>query len=42
MLKSSNIEELLKPVSIAHWIMGDGYWGGNTLWLCTDNFTKKF
>lgn len=36
-----NIKELLTPVSIAHWIMGDGYFDGNTLKLCTDNFTKE-
>jgi hypothetical protein len=37
----SNIEELLTPISIAHWIMGDGYWIGETLKICTDNFTKE-
>nr|YP_005351214.1 orf627 [Peltigera membranacea]AEK48329.1 orf627 [Peltigera membranacea] len=35
-----NIEMLLTPLSIAHWIMGDGYFSDGTLKLCTDNFTK--
>lgn len=37
----SNIEELLKPIGLAHWIMGDGYWDNGSLKLCTDNFTKE-
>ena len=37
----SNIEELLKPIGLAHWIMGDGYWDNVSLKLCTDNFTKE-
>ena len=32
---------LLTPLSIAHWIMGDGYFSDGTLKLCTDNFTKQ-
>jgi hypothetical protein len=35
-----NIEELLTPIALAHWIMGDGYFTNGTLKLCTDNFTK--
>jgi hypothetical protein len=31
----------MEPISIAHWIMGDGYWVGETLKICTDNFTKE-
>lgn len=36
-----NIKELLTPVSLAHWIMGDGYFTENFVKLCTDNFTKQ-
>ena len=36
-----NIYELLTPVSIAHWIMGDGYFTDNNVKICTDNFTKE-
>lgn len=35
-----NIKELLTPIGLAHWIMGDGYFTKNTLKICTDNFTK--
>ena len=35
-----NIEELLTPIALAHWIMGDGYFTDGSLKLCTDNFTK--
>jgi LAGLIDADG DNA endonuclease family/Proton-conducting membrane transporter len=36
-----NINELLKPRNLAHWIMGDGFWnkGGRTVHLSTDSFT---
>jgi len=37
----SNIEELLTPLSIAYWIMGDGSWGGHGVKLHTNNFTKS-
>lgn len=37
----SNIQELLTPIALAHWIMGDGYFiSSGVLKLCTDNFTK--
>lgn len=38
-----NINEMLKPIGLAHWIMGDGYWNTSekTVYLCTDNFTEK-
>lgn len=36
-----NISELLTPIGLAHWIMGDGYFSENTVYLCTDNFTKE-
>lgn len=36
-----NIEELLTPIGLAHWIMGDGYFSTYTVKLCTDNFTKE-
>lgn len=35
-----NIEKLLTPVGLAHWIMGDGYFDGDSVRICTDNFTK--
>lgn len=36
-----NIGELLTPIGLAHWIMGDGYWDtyNKTIDICTDNFT---
>lgn len=37
----SNIEKLLTPIGIAHWLMRDGYFSENTVKLCTDNFTKE-
>lgn len=38
-----NINEMLKPIGLANWIMGDGYWNTSqkTVYLCTDNFTEK-
>jgi len=36
-----NIEELLTPISLAHWIMGDGYYSNGNIILCTDNFSEK-
>ena len=36
-----NIEELLTPIALAHWIMGDAYFTEGILKLCTDNFTKN-
>jgi hypothetical protein len=33
------IFELLTPVALAHWIMGDGVARPNGLILCTDSFT---
>lgn len=37
----SNIGDLLTPLGLAHWIMGDGYWDNTskTIVICTDNFT---
>lgn len=35
-----NIEKLLTPLSLAHWIMGDGYFD-QSVKICTDNFTKE-
>ena len=35
-----NIEELLTPIALAHWIMGDGYFTDGSLKICTDNFSK--
>jgi len=36
-----NIEELITPIGLAHWIMGDGYFAWNTVKICTDNFSKE-
>ncbi len=36
-----NIEELLTPLGLAHWIMGDGYFSENCTFICTDSFTKQ-
>jgi hypothetical protein len=36
-----NIFDLITSIGLAHWIMGDGYWSEDTLFLCTDNFTLK-
>ena len=37
----SNIEELLTPLGLAHWIMGDAYYSEKCTFICTDNFTKQ-
>ena len=34
----SNIYDLLTPIALAHWIMGDGAARNEGLTLCTDNF----
>ena len=36
-----NIGDLLTPIGLAHWLMGDGYWDktNKTIVICTDNFT---
>ena len=36
-----DIGDVLAPIGLAHWIMGDGYWRktANTVIICTDNFT---
>jgi hypothetical protein len=36
-----NISSLLKPIGLAHWIMGDGYFSEGTVYLSTDNFSKQ-
>lgn len=36
-----NIDELLTPRAIAHWLMGDGWWSSNAILFSTDNFTFK-
>ena len=36
-----NIEKLLTPIGLAHWIMGDGYYSNGNVILCTDNFSEK-
>lgn len=37
----SNIEQILSPIGLAHWIMGDGYYYKGNVILCTDNFSEK-
>ena len=38
----SCISELLTPLALAHWIMGDGYFTSDkTVILCTESFTKE-
>lgn len=34
------IDQLLTPLALAHWIMGDGYFSEGSSRICTDNFTK--
>ena len=34
-----NIEELLTPIGLAHWIMDDGFKSGNGICLSTESFT---
>lgn len=34
-----NIEELITPIGLSHWIMDDGYRDKKTVVLCTDSFT---
>lgn len=36
-----NIYDLLTPVALAHWIMGDGAIKNKGLTLCTDSFTTQ-
>lgn len=38
-----NIEELINSISLAHWLMNDGYYKNieNTIYFCTDNFSKN-
>lgn len=36
-----NIENLLTPRAIAHWLMGDGWWDNNSIKFSTDNFTLE-
>jgi transcriptional regulator NrdR family protein len=37
----SNIYDLITPIALAHWIMGDGSVRNDSLTLCTDNFTTQ-
>ena len=34
-----NIKKLLKPIGLAHWIMGDSFWQGGGIVICTDCFS---
>jgi LAGLIDADG DNA endonuclease family len=36
-----DIEERFTSISIAHWIMGDGYYSLGSTIICTDNFTYE-
>ena len=35
-----NISDLLTPISLAYWLMGDGGWNGNGINLATNNFSR--
>ena len=37
------IEDIFSPLSLAHWLMNDGYFSVShqTVYFCTDNFTKE-
>jgi LAGLIDADG DNA endonuclease family len=35
-----DIDLMFSPLSLAHWIIDDGYFTDNTIILCTDNFTQ--
>ena len=35
------IEEMLTPIGLAHWIMGDGYYDDGVVKICTVNFTQE-
>ena len=37
----SNIEELLTPLALAHFLMGDGYFSEGSVLICSDNYTKE-
>lgn len=37
----ANISLMFSPLSLAHWIMDDGYFTDKTVILCTDNFTRS-
>lgn len=34
-----DIKDDLTAIGLAHWIMGDGFWSQNSVFLCTDGFT---
>ena len=36
-----NLNSMFSVLSLAHWIMNDGYWDANTVVLCTESFTKE-
>ena len=36
-----NIRELLTPLALAHFLMGDGYFSEGSVFICTDNYTKE-
>lgn len=36
-----NIYDLLTPVALAHWIMGDGGFKSKGIYLCTDSYTSQ-
>ena len=36
-----NIGDLLTPLSLGYWIADDGYWNGNSTFLCTNSFTLE-
>jgi len=34
------VAENFDEITLAFWIMGDGYWSEGSIYLCTENFTK--
>ena len=36
-----NIEDLLTPIGLAHWLMGDGYLHNGVILICSESFTKE-
>jgi hypothetical protein len=36
-----DIYQMLTPVGLAHWLMGDGGWTGNGIHLATNSFTQQ-
>ena len=35
------IQDLLTPIGLAHWLMGDGYLHNGIILICSESFTKQ-